>query len=64
MPFKRKEDEIAINENLPTKIVKEIIDLCQQIYEELRKYKSDDGRILSDNFLRLASKKFEFMKLF
>ena len=57
MPFKRKEDEVTANENVPTKIVKEIIDLCQRIYDELRNYKSDDGRTLSENFLRLASKK-------
>lgn len=57
MPFKRKE-ESGENDNVPTKIVKEIIILCQKIYDELRNYKSEDGRLLADNFLRLASKKY------
>ena len=57
MPLKQRKDDEKVrtkNDN------KEILELCQHLFNELRSYKGEDGRILSENFYRLASKKYVF----
>ncbi|CAF3715671.1 unnamed protein product [Rotaria sordida] len=36
---------------------REINDLCQELYDALRAYKSEDGRIVCETFIRLPSKR-------
>ncbi len=38
--------------------------LCQEFYDGLLSYKSEDGRILCENFLRLPTKRFFFSIFF
>ncbi|CAF4796501.1 unnamed protein product, partial [Rotaria sp. Silwood2] len=36
---------------------REINDLCQELYDAIRAYKSEDGRIVCENLIRLPSKR-------
>lgn len=63
MPFKRKDDVDILNNcsNGKTKkrkhsmFNKPLNELIQEIYDDLKNYTSNDGRILSDSIINLES---------
>jgi hypothetical protein len=57
----RKATELVGEFNLPHRLhffLSLQNNLCQEFYDGLRSYKSDDGRSLCENFLRLPSKRY------
>jgi hypothetical protein len=53
----RDDNDQSITASKRTRKETELVNLCQEFYDDLRAYKSEDGRILCENFIRLPTKR-------
>jgi protein polybromo-1 len=60
----RDDNDQSLAASKRTRKETELVNLCQEFYDDLRSHKSDDGRILCENFIRLPSKRLFFFSVF